>query len=85
MIEATVQEMKDFTAMYNKPLYNVILTFTEPFPVGLIITLVSAAILREARPSTCGAGDSIKPGVERSGTPGQRGMRAREAGDSGPD
>ena len=47
LVNAKIQEMKDFTAMYNKPLYNVILTFTEPFPVGLIMTLISAAILRK--------------------------------------
>jgi hypothetical protein len=31
----------------DNPLINAALTFTEPFPVGLIITLVSAAILRK--------------------------------------
>jgi hypothetical protein len=31
----------------NNPLINAALTFTEPFPVGLIITLVSALILRK--------------------------------------
>ena len=30
----------------NNPFINAALTFTEPFPVGLIITLVSALILR---------------------------------------
>lgn len=32
---------------YNNPLFNAALTFTEPFPIGLIITLVSALILRK--------------------------------------
>jgi hypothetical protein len=32
--------------MYNKPLINAAVTFIEPFPVGLIMTLVSARILR---------------------------------------
>ena len=31
----------------DNPLINAAFTFTEPFPVGLIITLVSAAILRK--------------------------------------
>jgi len=48
-INAKVQEMKHFTAMYNKPLYNAAITFTEPFPVGLIMTVISAAILRKKR------------------------------------
>src|ERR1700694_3113469 len=31
----------------NNPLINAAMTFAEPFPVGLIMTLVSAAILRK--------------------------------------
>ncbi len=45
-IEATVQEMKNMKAMFDNPLINAALSFIEPFPVGLVITLVSAAILR---------------------------------------
>jgi len=48
-IEASIQQMKDFKAMYNNPFFNAAITFTEPFPVGLIITLVSAAILRKKK------------------------------------
>ena len=33
--------------MLDNPLINAAMTFIEPFPVGLIITLVSAAILRK--------------------------------------
>ena len=47
MIDAKVQEMKDLTALLNNPLKNAGMTFLEPFPVGLIITLISAAILRK--------------------------------------
>ena len=32
--------------MLDNPLINARLTFIEPFPVGLAITLISAAILR---------------------------------------
>ena len=46
-IEATVQEMKNMKVMLDNPLINAAMTFIEPFPVGLIITLVSAAILRK--------------------------------------
>ena len=49
VINAKVQEMKDFAAMYQNPLINAAITFTEPFPVGLIMTLISAAILRTKR------------------------------------
>ena len=46
-IEATRQEMKNMKAMLDNPLINGAMTFIEPFPVGLIITLISAAILRK--------------------------------------
>jgi hypothetical protein len=46
-IDAQVQEMKSFKEMYNNPFINAAFTFIEPFPVGLIVTLISAAILRK--------------------------------------
>jgi len=48
-IEARAQEMAAFQKSYNNPLINVAYTFIEPFPVGLIVTVVSAAILRKRR------------------------------------
>ena len=39
-------EMQEFEEMYKNPLVNFGLTILEPLPVGLIITLVSAAVLR---------------------------------------
>jgi len=50
VIDAKLQEMKQFKAMYDKPLFNIALTFLEPLPIGLIISLLSAAILRKRRP-----------------------------------
>ena len=38
--------MADFKVMYDKPLYNAAFTFIEPFPVGLAVTVISAAVLR---------------------------------------
>lgn len=46
-IDAKLEEMKSFVVMYNNPLINAALTFAEPFPIGLIVTLISAAILRK--------------------------------------
>jgi Protein of unknown function (DUF4199) len=43
--EATAK-MADLAKLYANPLFNVAITFMEVFPVGLIVTLVSAAILR---------------------------------------
>lgn len=48
-IDAKLQEMKNFKAMYDNPLINAAFTFTEPFPVGLIVTLISAAVLRKKK------------------------------------
>ena len=49
VIDATLQEMKNMKSMLDNPLTNAALTFIEPFPVGLIITLISSAILRKKR------------------------------------
>jgi hypothetical protein len=46
-IAATLQEMDSMKAMLANPLINAAVTFTEPFPVGLLITLISSAILRK--------------------------------------
>ena len=48
-IDARVQEMKKFKEMYDKPLVNAAISFIEPFPIGLVITVLSAAILRKRR------------------------------------
>lgn len=45
-IAAKAKEMEDFKRLYKNPAINVGMTFVEVFPVGLIMTLVSAAILR---------------------------------------
>lgn len=42
-----IQAQLDQIKYLNNPLINAALTFTEPFPVGLIISLVSALILRK--------------------------------------
>jgi hypothetical protein len=43
---AKVQELKKYKEMYDNPLVNAAITFLEPFPIGLLITLISAAVLR---------------------------------------
>ena len=47
VIDAKLQQMKSFKAMYDNPFINAAITFIEPFPVGLVVTLISAAILRK--------------------------------------
>lgn len=50
-VEAKLQQMKNYKEMYENPFFNAMVTFIEPFPVGLVITLISAAVLRKKEPS----------------------------------
>lgn len=43
-------EMETFKKLYRNPLFNIGMTFMEVFPVGLIMSLVAAAILRRRTP-----------------------------------
>lgn len=47
----TTQDMETFKRLYKNPFFNVGMTFIEVFPVGLIMTLLSAAFLRRRTPS----------------------------------
>jgi hypothetical protein len=49
-IAAQVAAIQRSAQLYQNPFVNMAYTFIEPFPVGLIITLVSAAILRRKAP-----------------------------------
>ena len=46
-IDAQVQQMESFKALYDNPFINAAMTFVEPLPIGLIVTLISTAILRK--------------------------------------
>jgi Na+/glutamate symporter len=55
-VQAKIAEVNKTKENYNNPLINSAMTFIEPFPVGLLITLISAGILRRKRqPQTAGA------------------------------
>ncbi len=47
VIQAKVNEYTQLRENLRNPLYNSAMTFLEPFPVGLFITLLSAGILRK--------------------------------------
>jgi hypothetical protein len=47
---ARVAAIQRSAQLYQNPLVNMAYTFIEPFPVGLIITLISAAVLRRKAP-----------------------------------
>ena len=49
-IAAKVEEMNRFKQLYNNIFFNMAMTFLEPLPVGLIMTFISALILKKRRP-----------------------------------
>jgi hypothetical protein len=50
-IAAQVAAIQRQAQQYQNPLINAVYTFMEPFPVGLLITLISAALLRRKAPA----------------------------------
>ena len=46
-IDAMIKQGQDATQMMKNPFMNAAVTFTEPFPGGLLVTLVSAITLRK--------------------------------------
>ena len=54
-IRETVTKMAALAKHYDNPLFNSAITFMEVFPVGLIMTLLSAAILRRKPPQAAPA------------------------------
>ena len=45
-VQARLQEVAKYKVLYKNPFFNAVLTFIEPFPIGLVITLISALVLR---------------------------------------
>ena len=48
-LEAAVAEIEKVKTRYANPLYRLPVTFSEIFPVGLLISLLSAALLRNSK------------------------------------
>ena len=46
-IQAQIEQVKKYKEMYDNPFLNAAMTFVEPFPIGLAITLLSAAVLKK--------------------------------------
>ncbi len=45
-LEAKIAEARKFEVMYSNPLYRMPMTLLEPLPVGIVMALVTAGILR---------------------------------------
>lgn len=58
-LEAAAKQMETFKAWYRNPLFNIAITFLEPFPIGLGVSLITAGVLRRRQPA---------PGVPRTAT-----------------
>jgi len=48
-LDRYIAQMETFKAQYADPLYRLPMTFTEIFPVGVLVSLVSAGLLRNSR------------------------------------
>lgn len=57
-VAAQLEETKVFLEWYKNPFINAAITFIEPFPVGLVVTLISAAVLRR-KPKEPSPGEAV--------------------------
>ena len=48
-IAKTTKEMEDFKTMYKNPVYVVFMTFLEVLPVGILISLIAALVLKRRK------------------------------------
>jgi len=48
-LDAMIKEFQDLKVQYQDPLFRLPMTFLEIFPVGLLISLITAAILRNPK------------------------------------
>ena len=46
-VQAQIEQVNKYKELYKNPFFNAAMTFIEPFPVGLVITLISAAVLKK--------------------------------------
>lgn len=48
-LQKVIDQMEQFKVQYANPLYRWPMTFIEIFPVGVLVSLISAALLRNSR------------------------------------
>jgi len=48
-LAAKTKEMASFREMYQNPLFAILISYTEVLPLGLVVTLISALILRKKK------------------------------------
>lgn len=62
-IEAERKKMEDMKVMYRNPVFTIMFTYIEILPVGLLMSLISAAILRRKPKLDAGTGMHPSPNV----------------------
>lgn len=50
-LPAKTKEMANFKEMYKNPLFVILITYSEVLPIGLVVALVSALVLKKRRKS----------------------------------
>jgi len=45
-MDATMQQLRHYKEIYDNPFLNAAVTLVEPLPIGLLVTAISAAVLR---------------------------------------
>ena len=55
-VNEAIANAEAFEKMYRNPMYRIPMVFVEMFPVGVLISLISAAVLRNPRVLPGGAG-----------------------------
>jgi hypothetical protein len=58
VIQAKIAEAQRMKVSLDNPLINSAMTFLEPFPVGLLMTLISAGVLRKKRVAGAGGNEA---------------------------
>jgi hypothetical protein len=58
-LAAKKAEMEKFAVWYQNPAINAAMTFVEPLPVGLLIALVSAGVLRRRKDAVAAEGSVV--------------------------
>jgi hypothetical protein len=48
-VQQAIADAAAFETMYRNPLYRLPMTFVEMFPVGVLVSLITAAVLRNPR------------------------------------
>lgn len=48
-LEAELQPIRDMMSMYEKPWFRMPLTLLEPLPIALLVSVISAAVLRNPK------------------------------------